>query len=266
MKAGRYQDVDDISYSFDITDIVDKYVKGETEFPRFVLKMMDESVTSQDYIVLYGTPCGPSLTPQIIIDYELNYGVNTSYRTHTHELGCFGQGSVDLQCGNLMFESEDFAWAGNRMPVTIKHLYNSALSDYQYMNNSSIMLNTAEFGEMKLGNGFKLNIMQSVVKDSNGDYVYIGENGEAFYLKESDEKVCNETNDHCYPLYKSEDDGDIVYDEGRKTLKQCGQIYQFDDKGRLVSITDENHKDNKTIITYTSDRITSVTDSVGREF
>ena len=62
-----------------------------------------------------------------------------------------------------MFESEDFAWAGNRMPVTIKHLYNSALYAYQYTANSGIKLSTANFSAMKLGNGFKLNIMQSMI-------------------------------------------------------------------------------------------------------
>lgn len=96
---------------------------------------------------LYGSSYTAStLTPKLIVTYESSYGVNTSYRTHTHELGRFGQGSIDLACGNLMLESEDFAWSGNRMPVTIRHLYNSALASYQYTYNNTIKLRTASFG------------------------------------------------------------------------------------------------------------------------
>ena len=48
------------------------------------------------------------------------------------------------------------------MPVTIRQLYNSAFNAYRYTANSAIGLRTADFSGMKLGYGFKLNIMQSV--------------------------------------------------------------------------------------------------------
>lgn len=270
METGHCEDGEIVSYTFDVTTLVDKINKGESYAPRLVLKMIDETYTSNNYVSLFGCNSGTN-APQFVVTYESTYGVNTSYRTHTHEIGRFGQGSIDLQCGNLMFESEDFAWAGNRMPVTIKHLYNSALAGYQYTANSAIKLLTAGFSAMKIGLGFKLNIMQSIMSATfqhegavHSGYVYIGENGEETYFKKSDEQVCCDSNSQCYNLYEDVVSGDMLYDPVKLTLKQGTETYLFDASGRLIQIADEfgNHMD----ITYTSGRITSVTDGAGRDF
>ena len=272
MRMGHCEDGEVISYTFDITTLVDKINKNESYYPQLVLKLLDESITSQNNITLYGSSYGGDYTPKLVITYESSYGVNTSYRTHTHELGRFGQGSVDLQCGNLMFESEDFAWSGNRMPVTIKHLFNSALAGYTYTNNSAIKLATAVFSAMKLGYGFKLNIMQSMVAStfvhegtSYSGYVYVGENGEETFFKKSETQVCCDSNSQCYNLFEDVNGGDMIYDPEKRTLKQGEDTYQFDASGRLVKISDATEK-NHIDITYTSNRITSVTDGAGREF
>lgn len=271
MKAGDYECGDVVTYSFDITKLIDQLNKNEVYYPNLMLKMLDES--SQDCnssITLFGSDNG-DLSPQICITYESNYGVNTSYRTHTHEIGRFGQGSIDLQCGNLMFASEDFAWAGNRMPVTIQHLYNSALSDYQYTANSSIKLNAAYFGAMNIGYGWKLNVMQSMMTAPfqhegtvYSGYVYVGENGEEIYFKESGDTVWCDSDSQCYSLYEDVDGNEMKYDPCKRTLTNEGITYLFDTSGRLIRVTDEygNHMD----LTYTSDRITSVTDGAGRDF
>ena len=272
MRMGHCEDGEVISYTFDITTLVDKINKNESYYPQLVLKLLDESITSQNNITLYGSSYGGDYAPKLVITYESSYGVNTSYRTHTHELGRFGQGSVDLQCGNLMFESEDFAWSGNRMPVTIKHLFNSALAGYTYTNNSAIKLATAVFSAMKLGHGFKLNIMQSMVAStfvhegtSYSGYVYVGENGEETFFKKSETQVCCDSNSQCYNLFEDINGGDMLYDPEKRTLKQGEDTYQFDASGRLINISDATEK-NHIVITYTSNRITSVTDGAGREF
>ncbi len=254
------------AYSFDITSIVDKVNKGEAAAANLVLKMLDETNVCNNYMVMNGS--SSAYYPEISITYENTYAVNGSYRTHTHDIGRFGQGSIDLQCGNLMFESEDFAWSGNRMPVTIKHLYNSALSDCQYTSNSSIGLNTASFDAMKLGHGWKLNLMQSMVaktfthddKIYNG-YVYTDENGAENYFKKSDEIACKDNN--CYYLFEDMD-GVMKYDPEKCTLTMGDETFLFDAMGRLTKITDSFG--NNITITYASNQITFVTDGAGREF
>ena len=259
------------TYSFDITTLVDQVNKGDISTKNLVLKLLDESIPCNNYIKLYGNVYGATKGPQLLITYESTYGVNTSYRTHTHELGRFGQGSIDLQCGNLMFESEDFSWGGNRMPVTVKHLYNSALGDYQYTTNSSIKLNTANFSLMKIGNGFKLNLMQSMVATSfyhegtsYTGYVYIGENGDETYFKQSNKTCCCESNSQCYHLYEDIHGSEMMYDPVKKTLQQGDHTYQFDSADRLIEISDGAQ--NRMVITYNANQIQCVTDGAGRDF
>lgn len=270
MKTGHCEDGEVISYCFDITKLVDAANKGETSYANLVMKMLDETSIYNDKIVLYGSSYSGSYAPQLVVTYESGYGVNTSYRTHTHELGRFGQGSIDLACGNLMLESEDFAWAGSRMPVTLKHLYNSALSDYQYTANSTIKLNTANFASMKLGYGFKMNVMQSMVHASfqhegtaYTGYVYIGENGDETYFKQSNKTQPCSSNSQCYHLYEDVTGGEMLYDPEKRTLTSGEDIYLFDTSGRLIKVTSGK---NSMIITYTAGRITSVTDGAGRVF
>ena len=261
-----------VSYTFDITTLIDKVNKGETGYSSFVLKMLDETNTYNNYVNLYGSSYSVvEYKPTISITYENTYGVNTSYRAHSHELGRFGQGSIDLQCGNLMFESEDFAWAGNRMPVTLKHLYNSALASYQYTKNSDIKLNTANFSPMKLGYGWRLNLMQSMISAtfqhegvSYSGYIYTDENGEETYFKLSTtKKVCDSSN-NCYYVYEDVNGREIYYDQYKYELTIGSYLYLFDTEGRLIRVTDEYG--NKMILTYSSNRLTSITDGSGREF
>ena len=261
-----------VSYTFDITALVDKINKGETGHSNFVLKMLDEDNICNNYVNLYG--CTYSTTaykPTISIIYENTYGINTSYRSHSHEIGRFGQGSIDLQCGNLMFESEDFAWAGTRMPVTLKHLYNSALANYQYTKNSAIKLNTADFTSMKLGYGWKLNLMQSMVSAtfqhegvSYSGYVFTDENGEETYFKLSTTKRVYDSSNNCYYVYEDVNDSETCYDQYKYELTMGSDVYLFDTAGRLIRVTDEHG--NKIIMTYSSNRLTSITDGAGREF
>ena len=68
--------------------------------------------------------------------------------------------------------------------------------------------------------------MQSIMPTSfqhdgtlyNG-YVYIGENGEEIYFKESSEKECCDSNTQCYPLFEDIDGHEMKYDPWISTIK-----------------------------------------------
>ena len=271
MKSDHIENDEVIKYSFDITTFIDQMSKNEITNHNLVLKMLDESSTYNDNITLCSHSYGTDEAPKLVITYDTTYGLDSSHHNHSHDLGRFGQGSIDLQCGNLMFDAEDFVWNGNRLPVTIKHLYNSALSDYQYTKNNTIGLHTADFSAMKLGLGFRLNIMQSIqsvsfMHDGNSylGYVYIDENGNEMYFKENDNCVRCDDNSQCYHLFEDISENGMLYDPVKNTLSKDDDTYLFDTLGRLIKITDAygNHKD----ITYTDNRISSVTDGAGREF
>ncbi len=177
-----------------------------------------------------------------------NYG-----KQITQELGRFGQGSVNLLDGTLSFESEDFSFGGNRMPITISHSYDGKISDAQFTANNELGIHTADFSAMKLGHGFKLNVMQSMVKNGE-DYIFTTEDGEEIVLKPTSEQN----------KYKSsEEDGELEYDESTRILKN-GDDYLFDEMGRLVKITDEKGNTNEFV--YEDGKLAKVIDGAGREF
>jgi len=263
------------TYIFDITSMIDSINKGETTYPNLMFKMIDETCQCIDSVVWYGSTSA-NYQPKLMITYESSYGVNTSSRTNTHQLGRLGTAGIDLQNGNLMLESEDFAWGGRKMPVTIKHYYNSALSNYSYTANSSIGLNTADFSSMKVGNGWKLNYMQSMMAKTftheevtYSGYVYIGETGDEVYFKvgttDALKKCCYPEGGQCceYYLYEDVNGGSYTYDPCKNELYMGDETYLFE-SGRLVKIT---NKYNSTItLTYTSGKLTSITDGAERVF
>ncbi len=237
-----------VSYKFDITEFIDCLNNGKSYNNKFVLKLIDETQTTNNNITILGANHGTD-APQLEITYEPNYAVNTSYRSHTHSIGRFGQAAIDLQYGNLAFDSTDFAWAGNRMPITTKHIYNSILHDKQYTKNSDVKLNVADFSTMNVGCGFKLNIMQSMCMVGS-EYIYTDENGAETILTLQDNGT-----------YENEN-RDMSYNSSDSILKIGDEQLLFSDE-RLVKIINEN---NNTQINYTSGRITSVVDGVGRAF
>ena len=241
--------VTDGACSFDITAFADALNKGETVYPRLMLRAVEEAANRNSYVSFNGA------TAKIELTYEAGYAVGGSYRAHSHELGRFGQGSIDLAYGHLTFESEDFAWAGNRMPVTIKHLYHSALAGHAYSNNAAIGLHTADFSAMNLGYGFRLNLMQSMVP-VDGRFVHIGENGEERYFAPKDK-------DNACPVEYVSEDEDAVYNTETRILKEGDTELLFDAAGRLIKQTEGK---NTISITHSGNRISTVTDSIGRVF
>lgn len=253
----------DAKYRFDITNLVDEAYRTGTEYVNLTAKLIKENLTAVTNIVLYGATSTTN-KPEICVTYESSYGINTSYRTHSHNLGKFGESTADLTCGNLMFESTDFAWAGSRMPVTIKHMYNSALSDKQYTWDNSVGLKAADYSAMKLGFGWRLNIMQSMVSATvyhNGamhsGYIYTDEQG-------NEMRFIHKDNTEYEYEYVSVEDSDVIYDSALCTLKMSDTTLYFEPEGQIRGIDDKY--ENTMSIIRTNGKITQVTDGAGRHF
>ena len=156
------------------------------------------------------------------------------------------------------------------MPVSVTRVYDSRLGSCQYTSGNNAGSNCADFSAMKLGYGFKLNLMQSVIpvtftKDGAAceGYVYSdADGGETFF--EQSEKTSDDTESEGYHLYEEVNGDGTIYDPVKRTLSIGAQTYLFDTEGRLIRISDEFS--NSILITYTNGRITSVTDGAGRSF
>jgi len=252
------------TYTFDVTAALEKTLAREETTLKLLIKAQNESTaTTATGITLYGSNVSSSsLKPQLKITYDAGYAIGGDGSAHTHQLGQFAQAAIDLRRGTLTFDAEDFAWAGNRMPVTIRHQYHSALAGDPYTSQSAIALNTAYFGGMQLGYGWRLNVMESMVRVGDR-YVYMDENGGETWFNPTDTPICDETACVCDYLYKEADDSDTVYDPVKRTLTSEEEVRTFDTAGRLIAVTDGK---NTLSIHYTSGRITSVVDGAGRVF
>lgn len=250
-------------YTFDVTRLIGAAVRCGT-MPCLALKLLDEKTAGTTNIGIAGTICAATRVPKLTVQYETDYSVEPSGLTRVHSLGRFGQGIVDLQRGHLMFLSKELEWAGRRMPVTIEHLYNSALSDIFYTRNDLYNLKVADFSAMKLGYGMWLNLMQSMISstcDCDDDecsdtvWLYTDAHGRTIrYLPE---------NGSAYRFVCERDDGSF-YDTRTRILTKSDESLLFDSYGRLVRVT--NAAGDRNDIEYLLGRIISVTDGAGRSF
>ena len=265
-----------IRYTFDITEMLDYESDLTDGAHNFVIKMIDETSSDANSCVI----CNDAAHgPVIEVTYSSTYD-GESTAPFSHNIGFFGTGSVDLKKGNLKFNCPLFNWKGNRMPVSINLSYNSAWGDHIYSTtNEDIGLRIADFSQMSLGKGWMMNYMQSMVSSTfivDGEikqgYIYTDDTTKEYYLIEGAEekfkKIDSDGNEYC--LFYDAHNSSLTYDPYERKLYRYGYTYEFDDKGRLISISEETSNSHNTIssinITYTADKITSITDGVGREF
>ena len=238
-------------YTFDVTS--DLRAAQMTGTPA----MLALSVSGSGTLALGGIT-HETLAPSLTLTYETSYGEKTFGKTHTHTPTPHMTATHDLFRGNLLLSHEDFTGAGNRMPVSIRHCYNSAMHDRMFTKNHGI--DTAHFSPMRLGLGWRLNLFESVML-IDGNYVYTDDSGNEHVLvyREND-------------LYATED-GNMTYDESTHTLASDTVVRTFDIRGRLVEIAEG---ENRMSIRYATtedacetlrtDQIMSVTDGVGRVY
>ncbi len=260
-----------VEYTLDITNLLQESgCAGNTVY--LVLKLADESIQTVNYTMLHG--CESTVyAPCVSLEYELGYDVSMNDTTHTHSLGRFGTVGIDLQSGNLLMEAEDFTWSGNRMPVALQHLYTGALAGKQFAKNSDIGLNTADFSAMKLGHGWRLNMMQSIIphtvvleEENDNGYLYMDEVGNEYFFVESDVQEDKRVNEEQveYYLFKEQKDGELKYDPVKRELYVGDETFTFDESGRLVEVKDQFG--NAQTIQYTEGQIDYILDGAGRKF
>ncbi|MBR5011036.1 MAG: hypothetical protein IKY12_00605, partial [Clostridia bacterium] len=189
----------------------------------------------------------------MIVETEAVPVTDFSHRTITHNIAKFGIGSVDPIDRTLSFECTDHEFQGNRLPVTIKHFYNSAVCD----------------SENSIGYGWRLNLMQTLIKDGE-KYVYTDEKGIPI-------DIILDSNNNRYKsadgeleltqcdLYSDFNYSTFTYDRSLTILNKDNNNYFFDINGKLIIIGDEYRNFIK--ISYNSSGdISTVEDTAGGIF
>ena len=117
------------------------------------------------------------------------YSVHDDEVTASHSIGPNATGMIDLRDGTLKFSVTDFAWDGYLQPVTIRHLYTSALKDKHFSGSNISGLTLKDFSTMQTGLGWRLNYMISLVagtEQENGEavtvYTFVDREGDIYKL------------------------------------------------------------------------------------
>ncbi len=263
----------------DITRAVQEWVNGTPNYG-ILLRGVNLPSSGDRLARFYDSDNGvENSDPQYAFWYRDTSGLEDYWSYHSHSAGIAGNGYLNDFNGNLVFLHDDASTVSDLMPVTVSHVYNSSAS-----NEAS-----------RFGNGWRLNVMQTLeaVKSGSGvdpaqyPYVYTDGDGTKHYFYK-DTKDGNKIKDEdgmgmVYSPYS--DGGDIAH---QITLKDKTRL-QFDKWGFLRFTIDPNGnsvyygygphaKGNylKTIkdptgntisLTYTSDysKLTKITDeSTGR--
>lgn len=221
-------------YKFDITKLLDE------QNPIFAIKFIDDN----GYYTYFDSSV-------LIIYYQTVVGIDKDYSYQTIACGRAGTGYVNLKNGNLVFQHDDIVWSGNKMPVSISHVYGNIESEYSNK-------------DMLVGNSWKINYDQKIIPYfsnllSNYDFIYYDETGCEVYLKPK--------TDVSGDIYTDEKSLGYEYNSQTKILKRDGKTYMFNDNGLLFEIEDEYQNKLKIIIGGNIyNYIEKIIDGVGREF
>ena len=214
----------------DITRAVQEWVNGTPNYG-ILLRGVNLPSSGDRLARLYDSDNGvENSDPQYAFLYRDTNGLEDYWSYHSHSVGIAGNGYLNDFNGNLVFLHDDASTVSDLMPVTVSHVYNSSAS-----NEAS-----------RFGNGWRLNVMQTLeaVKSGSGvdpaqyPYVYTDGDGTKHYFYK-DTKDGNKIKDEdgmgmVYSPYS--DGGDIAH---QITLKDKTRL-QFDKWGFLRFTIDPN--------------------------
>ncbi len=243
-------------YTFVITDLAQGWYEGENTGLMFRAPDSIENTTSStsylykfyssDYDVYQYEE-----KPTLFLYYRNNNGLENYWDYTSVSAGRAGTGYVNDYSGNLVWVRNDMGFGGNRMPVSISHVYNS---------NDSLK---NEFG---MGYGWRTNYNQRVYPmDGNSNY-YVWEDADGtkhYFLRTSSTST----------TYKDEDGLNLtltVSSSGSSVITDLnGNRSNFDSKGRLISQYNYQFMPSYILISYTdtnSYRISSIQDGAYRKY
>lgn len=239
-------------YEFDITKAAKNwYEKGTNN--GIMLASANESVTKKSRFCSSEYSTNSAFFPSVHVTYINNTGVEDYWTYKTVDLDRSGSVLVSDYNGSLTYVHNDVATSGNRMPASVSHVYSN---DRTYFDGS--------YGNMKIGVGFRLDIMEQVETIASSTALYT----EGYRLKFID----GDGTVHYFKTTSTTNKFEHEFNKKLTIQKQSNNTYVMsDDKGNqkkfssggyLLEIIDSNS--NKVTITYSNNRITKVTDGAGK--
>ncbi|HBR03000.1 MAG TPA: hypothetical protein DD738_10345, partial [Ruminiclostridium sp.] len=162
-------------YTWNITTIAKGWYTSEAN-NGIVLKSNNESIFG--YNEFYSSDIDSSLEgvrPYLAISYVNASGLEDYWTYHSYDTGRAGTAYVNDYNGNFIFTHNDISMNGNRMPITLFHIFNN----HEMARNEGY------------GNGWRLNMAQTIDKVTIGGvlyYVYTDGDGTKHYFDSATKK------------------------------------------------------------------------------
>lgn len=236
-------------YYWDVTDIAQEWYTGDNTGMMFKMEDSQEAAATDLYREFCSSDYTADTLPFLSIAYINNCGLENIWDYTSHSAGAAGTGYVNDYTGNLVWVYSGLGFSGNRMPVSINHIYNAN----DKANN--------DFG---MGYGWRSNYNQLVYRWSSNSSYYIWEDEDAtrhYFKYKSSGTYEDEVNT-----------GLILTTNGSGTTKYCitdknNYKSYFDTSGRLTKISNNQATTSNITVTYSSGkRIASITDGAGRKY
>ncbi|MEQ8153732.1 MAG: DNRLRE domain-containing protein, partial [Clostridiaceae bacterium] len=229
-------------YSWDITNMTKDWYNNGNNYG-LKLNRTDPASGNTTFLSSDTSSAYSGGWPQVVVSYINNSGLEGYWTYHSQSAGRAGTGYVNDYNGNLIFTHDDIDSSGSRMPISVKHVYNS--NDRE-----------SSFG---YGLGWRTNLNQRVLSqviDGTQYYVYIDEDGTKHYFYY----------DSTSSSYKNEEGLELTLkvnsDSSYDIIDKSGTDLYFVPGGYLHKIIDKNN--NTAYVWYNGATLSRVVDGAGR--
>lgn len=249
-------------YQFNITSIVkDWYISGKNS--GLMLKENNEVKNLQrEDAYFFSSDINDkyaSARPIASITYRNQTGLENHQTFTSHSVGRFDV-NVNNYNGNFVLTHNDLSTPGERLPITINHVYNTNDKDTN----------------IGFGNGFRLNLNQTLVLDGN-NIKYIDEDGTRhWFIKEENKYVDEDGLDLTIMAggnnYRLEDkEGNTSYFTKRDSTWYLTEVKDTSNNKITINLDSNNYITSVSdasgdilTLTYNNNLLTKMTDSANR--
>lgn len=246
------------TYTWNITDIVRGWYETANNGMMFKVPSDIETAGTDNWKQFYSSDYSNTTAtmPTLTITYHNNNGLENYWDYTSTSAGRAGTAHVQNYSGNLVWVHSDIGFDGNRMPVSISHIYNTD-DAWDIETNAGIN----EFG---MGNGWRTNFNQTITPATDSD-------GIVYYIWEDGDGTAHDFFANADGVYKDIDDLGLtltVTTAGYTITDKYDNTSNFDTYGRLKSQYNNQATKSSIIISYigTTNMINLILDGASRTY
>ena len=212
------------------------------------------NVVGTNYTELYASNAAADRQPVLYLYYVSHAGLESWWQYESRSAGRAGTVYADLFNGNMVLAHSDTTMAGNLMPVSVSHYYNSCLSDSN---------------DYACGKGWKTSAHQKVTREEHNElnyFVWEDGDGTQHYFKDEGAQPFKDEEGMDLELYLYDSDGYIVISDKKHNRMR----FDIREPGLAWLVAVRDALSNEVAYEYVSGyekqgRISKITDPAGRE-